>query len=121
MPAVALAHRLVAAGALGRIYHVRAAYLQSWGGPDTPLLWRFQGDIAGSGAHGDLNAHIIDSVRFVTGEEIVTVEGAIEHTFIDERAVLEGEPAARSPAPARHDGRRRRRARSTTPCCSSPG
>ncbi|HZI46134.1 MAG TPA: Gfo/Idh/MocA family oxidoreductase, partial [Ilumatobacter sp.] len=91
VPAVALAHRLVAAGRIGRIYHVRAAYLQSWGGPDTPLLWRFQGDIAGSGAHGDLNAHIIDAVRFVTGEEIVTVEGAIEHTFIEERAVLEGQ------------------------------
>ena len=91
VPAVALAHHLVAAGRIGRIYHVRACYLQSWGGPDTPLLWRFQGEIAGSGAHGDLNAHIIDSVRFVTGEEIVTVEGAIEHTFIEERAVLEGE------------------------------
>jgi len=90
VPAVALAHRLVAAGKIGRLYHVRASYLQSWGGPDTPLLWRFQGDIAGSGAHGDLNAHIIDSVRFVTGEEIVSVEGAIEHTFIEERAVLEG-------------------------------
>lgn len=88
VPAVALAHRLVAAGALGRIYHVRAAYLQSWGGPDTPLLWRFQGDVAGSGAHGDLNAHIIDAMRFVTGEEVVTVEGAIEHTFIEERALL---------------------------------
>jgi predicted dehydrogenase len=91
VPAVALAHRLVAAGRIGRIYHVRASYLQSWGGPDTPLLWRFQGDIAGSGAHGDLNAHIIDSVRFVTGEEIISVEGAIEHTFIEERAVLEGQ------------------------------
>jgi predicted dehydrogenase len=91
VPAVALAHRLVAAGRIGRIYHVRASYLQSWGGPDTPLLWRFQGDIAGSGAHGDLNAHIIDSVRFVTGQEIVTIEGAIEHTFIEERAVLEGQ------------------------------
>jgi len=91
VPAVALAHRLVAAGRIGRIYHVRASYLQSWGGPDTPLLWRFQGDIAGSGAHGDLNAHIIDSVRFVTGQEIVTIEGAIEQTFIEERAVLEGE------------------------------
>lgn len=91
VPAVALAHRLVAAGRIGRIYHVRASYLQSWGGPDTPLLWRFQGDIAGSGAHGDLNAHIIDSVRFVTGQEIITIEGAIEHTFIEERSVLEGE------------------------------
>jgi predicted dehydrogenase len=88
VPAVALARQLVADGALGRIYHVRAVYLQSWGGPDTPLLWRFQGDVAGSGAHGDLNAHIIDMVRFVTGEEIVTVEGAIEHTFVTERAVI---------------------------------
>jgi predicted dehydrogenase len=91
VPAVALAHQLVASGALGRIYHVRAAYLQSWGGPDTPLLWRFQGDVAGSGAHGDLNAHIVDAVRFVTGEEIVTIDGAIEHTFIEERTVLEGD------------------------------
>jgi predicted dehydrogenase len=52
-------------------------------------LWRFQGDVAGSGAHGDLNAHIIDAVRFVTGEEITSVDGAIEHTFIEERALLE--------------------------------
>jgi predicted dehydrogenase len=90
VPAVALAHQLVASGALGRIYHARACYLQSWGGPDTPLLWRFQSDVAGSGAHGDLNAHIIDAVRFVTGEEITVVEGAIEHTFIPERTLLEG-------------------------------
>jgi predicted dehydrogenase len=90
VPAIALAHQLVAEGALGRIYHARAAYLQSWGGPDTPLLWRFQGDVAGSGAHGDLNAHIVDAVRFVTGEEIVSVEGAIEHTFVTERALIEG-------------------------------
>ena len=90
VPAVSLAHRIVASGALGKIYHARATYLQSWGGPDTPLLWRFQGDVAGSGAHGDLNAHIIDAVRFVTGEEITAVEGAIEETFIEERAILEG-------------------------------
>jgi len=90
VPAVALAHRIVRSGALGRIYHARACYLQSWGGPSTPLVWRFQADIAGSGAHGDLNAHIIDAVRFVTGEEIVSVEGAIEHTFITERELPEG-------------------------------
>jgi predicted dehydrogenase len=90
VPAVALAHQITRSGALGRIYHVRAAYLQSWGGPSTPLVWRFQADIAGSGAHGDLNAHIIDAVRFVTGEEIVSVEGAIEHTFIHERELPEG-------------------------------
>lgn len=89
-PAISLARQLVQSGAIGRIYHVRALYLQSWGGPDTPLLWRFQGDIAGSGAHGDLNAHIIDAVRFVTGEEVVTIEGAVEHTFITERSIVEG-------------------------------
>ena len=89
VPAVALAHQLVKNGFLGRVFHVRAAYLQSWGGPDTPLLWRFQGDVAGSGAHGDLNAHIIDAVRFVTGEEIARIDGAIEHTFVKERALLE--------------------------------
>ena len=91
VPAVALAHRIVASGALGRIYHARANYLQSWGGPDTPLLWRFQGDVAGSGAHGDLNAHIVDAVRFVTGEEITSVEGAIEETFVEERALIDGD------------------------------
>jgi predicted dehydrogenase len=89
VPAVALAHQMVKSGALGRIYHTRACYLQSWGGPDTPLLWRFQGDVAGSGAHGDLNAHIIDAVRFVTGEEITAIEGSIEHTFIKEREILD--------------------------------
>ncbi len=88
-PAVALAHQLVKAGKLGRIFHVRAAYLQDWGGPDTPLLWRFQGKLAGSGAHGDLNAHIIDMVRFVTGEEITEVVGAIEETFIKQREIIE--------------------------------
>ncbi len=89
-PAVAYARELVAAGRLGRIFHVRAAYLQDWGGPETPLLWRFNSAEAGSGAHGDLNAHIIDMARFITGEEIIEVAGAIEHTFITQRPLLSG-------------------------------
>jgi predicted dehydrogenase len=84
-PALALAHQLVAEGRLGRIYHVRAAYLQGWGGPDTPLGWRFQKSQAGSGALGDLMAHIIDMARFVTGDEIAAVAGAIEERFIQQR------------------------------------
>jgi predicted dehydrogenase len=84
-PAVALAHKLVREGRLGRIYHVRARYLQDWGGPDTPLSWRFQRKVAGSGAHGDLNAHIVDMARFLVGEEVSEVHGAIERTFIHER------------------------------------
>lgn len=93
-PAVALAHQLVASGRLGRIYHVRAAYLQDWGGPDTPLVWRFKGSVAGSGAHGDLNAHIIDMARFITDDEITEVAGAIEETFIKQRLIPEGVGAA---------------------------
>lgn len=89
-PAVALAHQLVKAGKLGQIYHVRAAYMQDWGGPETPLLWRFQAKFAGSGAHGDLNAHIIDMARFITGDEITEVTGAIEQTFIKQRNTIAG-------------------------------
>jgi len=50
-----------------------------------PLIWRFQKSVAGSGSHGDLNAHIIDMARFITGEEITEISGAIAETFIKER------------------------------------
>ena len=86
-PALAFAHQLIREKRIGRIYHVRAHYLQSWGGPDTPLLWRFKKGDAGSGAHGDLNAHIVDMARFLTGDEITEIHGAVSRTFITERTV----------------------------------
>jgi predicted dehydrogenase len=89
-PAAALAHQLVKDGALGEIRHVRATYLQDWAGDDVPLLWRFDKELAGSGAHGDLNAHIIDMTRFVTGEEITEISGAIAETFIKQRKKMTG-------------------------------
>ncbi|MDH3585342.1 MAG: Gfo/Idh/MocA family oxidoreductase [Phycisphaerae bacterium] len=88
-PAQGLARQMVQQGKLGQIYHVRANYLQGWAGPDTPLVWRFSGKVAGSGAHGDLGAHSIDAARFITGEEITEVTGAIEKTFIKERVIPE--------------------------------
>jgi predicted dehydrogenase len=93
VPAVALARQLALDGKLGRIFHVRAWYLQDWGGPGVPLLWRFQKKFAGSGAHGDLNAHIIDMARFITGDEIVEVTGAIAETFVKERDIPQSGPA----------------------------
>ena len=87
VPAVALAYQLVKAGRIGEIRHVRAVYLQDWAGPDVPLLWRFDKKVAGSGAHGDLSAHIIDMTRFVTGQEITEICGAIAETFVKERSV----------------------------------
>lgn len=91
-PAIGLAYRLVREGRLGRLLHVRAKYLQSWGFADTPLLWRFQKKHAGSGAHGDLNAHSIDLARFLTGEDFVSVEGSMAETFYKERPLV-GEAA----------------------------
>ena len=98
-PAVAFAWNLMREGRIGRVYHVRARYLQSWGGPETPLSWRFQRELAGSGAHGDLNAHVVDMARFLMGEEIVEVHGAVAPTFVHER------PLAGAPGQAGKTGR----------------
>jgi predicted dehydrogenase len=88
VPAVALAQQLVKEGRIGRIYHIRAYYLQDWAGPGVPLVWRFSKEQAGSGSHGDLGAHIIDMARFITGEEITEVIGAAQDTFIKERVLV---------------------------------
>ena len=93
---MALAHKLVAAGRIGTIRHVRAVYLQDWAGPDVPLAWRFDRRQAGSGALGDLAAHIVDMTRFVTGQEIVEVCGAVTETFIKKRRMLAGAAGGRS-------------------------
>lgn len=103
-PAAAMAYRLVREGRLGRLYHVRARYLQDWGGPSQPLVWRFQKKYAGSGAHGDLNAHIVDLARFITGQEIVEVCGAMSETFITERPLPSAAPREDVPDTSRRRG-----------------
>ncbi len=86
VPAVELARRLIAAGRLGRIYHWRAVYLQEWiMDPNFPLVWRLQKDVAGTGALGDLGAHIVDLARMLVGE-IEAVTG-LTKTFIGQRPV----------------------------------
>ncbi|MCT4597963.1 MAG: Gfo/Idh/MocA family oxidoreductase [Vallitalea sp.] len=84
-PAAALAKNMIAEGKLGKIYHVRAVYLQDWiMDPNFPAIWKLNKKIAGSGPHGDLNAHIIDLARFMTGDEIDEVVG-MKETFIKQR------------------------------------
>ena len=92
-PAVALAHQLVKKGKVGQIRHVRAVYLQDWADESVPLAWRFDKKLAGSGSLGDLAAHIVDMTRFVTGEEIKEVSGAVMETFVKERALMTGTAA----------------------------
>lgn len=83
-PAVQLAKKLIDEGRLGRIFHFRAQFLQDWIiDPDFPLVWRLQKEIAGSGAHGDLGAHLIDLAHFLVGGMTEVV--GMNETFIKER------------------------------------
>ena len=87
VPALALARALAAEGRLGEIRHVRATYLQDWlTDPAFPLSWRLVREHAGSGALGDLGAHIIDLAQYLTGEPITAVSGSTT-TFVTERPV----------------------------------
>ncbi|MFC9894806.1 Gfo/Idh/MocA family protein [Nocardia sp. NPDC127579] len=90
VPALALARDLVARGRLGAIRHVRAQYLQDWlADPDAPLSWRLDRQRAGSGALGDIGAHIIDATQFVTGEAVTGVSALLD-TFVTERPRPDG-------------------------------
>ncbi len=92
IPAVMLAKRLIEEGRIGRIYHWRGAYLQSWiADPNFPLIWHLRKETAGSGPHGDLNSHSIDLARFLVGDIKSVV--AMMTNFIKERP-LPGKGAA---------------------------
>ncbi|VXC12289.1 Gfo/Idh/MocA family protein [Nocardioides sp. AX2bis] len=85
VPAVALARRLVEQGRIGEVRHVRAQYLQDWlVDPEAPLSWRLQKDRAGSGALGDIGAHIVDLTQYITGDRVQEVSARLE-TFVKER------------------------------------
>jgi predicted dehydrogenase len=84
VPAVRLARQIIESGELGELQHFRGAYLQEWGTTEGEI-WRFNKAEAGSGALGDLAAHVIDLSRYLVGE-IVDV-AAMTQTFVDGRDV----------------------------------
>lgn len=87
VPAIRLARKMIEDGVIGTIYHWRSVYLQDWIlDPQMPLVWRLQGDIAGSGSHGDLIAHSIDLAHYLVGP-ITEVSGMLD-TFIKQRPLL---------------------------------
>ncbi len=89
VPAIRQAYDLIQSGALGEIYHFRAVYLQEWiTDPNFPMIWRLDKKLAGSGALGDLGAHIIDLARFLVGEPKSVM--AVTKTFIKERPLADG-------------------------------
>jgi len=87
LPAVCLAKQFISEGRIGAVRHMRAVYLQDWiVDPSFPLVWRLRKEVAGSGAHGDLNAHLIDLARYLIGEfsEVIGMSA----TFVDRRPLL---------------------------------
>jgi predicted dehydrogenase len=90
VPAIRQIRQIIESGALGQIYHFRAVYLQEWimAHYNTPHIWRLDKSIAGSGALGDLGAHIIDLGRFLVGE--FKSVSALTRTFIPERPGADG-------------------------------
>jgi predicted dehydrogenase len=90
VPAIRQVRNLIDSGALGQIYHWRAVYLQEWIMPhyDTPKIWRLDKSVAGSGALGDLGAHIVDLAHYLVGD--MKSVSAMTRTFIEERPLEDG-------------------------------
>ena len=88
-PAVQLAKKYIQEGAIGDILDFRGTYLQDWSAdPNSPLSWRFQKNICGSGALGDIGTHVVDMLRFLVGDfDSVHARTA---TYINERPVQSG-------------------------------
>jgi Predicted dehydrogenases and related proteins len=84
-PALALARRFVQQGRLGAVRQIRAQYLQDWlSDENAPLTWRLDKEKAGSGALGDIGAHVIDLAQWISGQ-LLTGVSALTHTFVTER------------------------------------
>jgi predicted dehydrogenase len=91
VPAVRLARQMIEAGELGEIRHFRGRYLQEWGTTDA-AVWRFEKEAAGSGALGDLGAHVVDLARYLVGE--IASVSALTATFVPDREVDDAIEAA---------------------------
>ncbi|MFD7998580.1 Gfo/Idh/MocA family protein [Streptomyces mirabilis] len=99
LPATSLARKMVAEGRLGALRHVRVTYLQDWlVDPEFPLTWRLRKELAGSGALGDLGAHIVDLAQYLAGEPVVGVS-ALTETFVRERPLPGGASSGLSAVP----------------------
>lgn len=89
-PAIAQARRMVCDGRVGRLRHLRLHYLQDWlVDPRAPLGWRLRRESAGSGALGDLGAHIVDLAQYLSCERLSGVS-ALAETFVRERPLPGG-------------------------------
>jgi predicted dehydrogenase len=67
-PAIQHARALIEAGEIGDVTHYRGIFLADYANrPDAAASWRFRRDDAGSGALGDLMAHVVDMTHHLVG------------------------------------------------------
>ena len=86
VPALRLAKKLIEEGKIGQVHHFNAVYYQDWlVDPSLPIVWRHDIKEAGSGAHGDMNAHTVDQARFLVGE--IEAVSAAQEIFVKERPI----------------------------------
>ncbi|NLE12865.1 MAG: Gfo/Idh/MocA family oxidoreductase [Clostridiales bacterium] len=93
------ARDLIREGKIGTIRHVYAQYMQGWANPvnDCPKIWRFDKGISGSGTLADLGSHMLDLVRWITGDEYREIS-AQNGTFVfDRRSVDPDKNGIREP------------------------
>jgi len=96
VPAIAQAKTMIADGALGQIHHYHARYAQDWlVDPETPMQWKLDKALCGSGALGDIGVHLIDLGRYLVGE-LKEVCGMM-HRFVKERPLAQKSEASASP------------------------
>ncbi len=89
-PAVVSIKNMIESGQLGQIFHFRAAYQQDWiVDPDFPMVWRLRKKHAGSGALGDIGAHIVDLCHYLIGP--VSEVCGTTTTFIKKRPVTDSD------------------------------
>ncbi|MED3824984.1 Gfo/Idh/MocA family oxidoreductase [Priestia flexa] len=91
VPSFRYAKTLLEKDEIGTVRHIAIRYLQSFGSPlyEVPYIWRFNKEISGTGALGDLGAHMIDCARFFIGEFYSV--SALMKTFVHKRKELDGE------------------------------
>jgi predicted dehydrogenase len=86
VPAIASIKQMIDKGELGKIHHFRAAYQQDWIiDPNFPMVWRLKKAHTGSGALGDIGAHITDLCHYLIGD-LDEVASAMT-TFVEKRPV----------------------------------
>ena len=78
---------MIEQGRLGTIRQVRGQYLQDWlHDENAPMTWRLDKSKSGSGALGDIGAHLVDTTQWLTGQSITGVSALLE-TFVKTRPV----------------------------------